>query len=294
MLDTFIDYLRYERGASERTVGEYENDLKAFESFFKSRDSELSWSTVDTDMVREWMVAMMDKGNKPSSVQRRLAALRSCYKFLLRRGYVQRDPAHNVTAPKCERVLPAFVREDEMNRLLDSPEMWEDSFEGRRDRLIVMMFYNTGFRLSELLGLNDTDVNLSAQVIKVTGKGNKQRMVPFGGELLHLINIYRDERSSLTGSEWDGAFFVSAKGQRLKNFQVRGMVKRQLALVTAQRKRSPHVLRHTFATTMLNHRADLESVKELLGHERLSTTEIYTHTTFEELKKAYSQAHPRA
>ncbi|MBR3513334.1 MAG: tyrosine-type recombinase/integrase, partial [Bacteroidaceae bacterium] len=271
MLDTFIDYLRYERGASERTVGEYENDLKAFESFFKSRDSELSWSTVDTDMVREWMVAMMDKGNKPSSVQRRLAALRSCYKFLLRRGYVQRDPAHNVTAPKRERVLPAFVREDEMNRLLDSPEMWEDSFEGRRDRLIVMMFYNTGFRLSELLGLNDTDVNLSAQVIKVTGKGNKQRMVPFGGELLHLINIYRDERSSLTGSEWDGAFFVSAKGQRLKNFQVRGMVKRQLALVTAQRKRSPHVLRHTFATTMLNHRADLESVKELLGHERLST-----------------------
>ena len=294
MLDTFIDYLRYERGASERTVGEYENDLKAFESFFKSRDSELSWSTVDTDMVREWMVAMMDKGNKPSSVQRRLAALRSCYKFLLRRGYVQRDPAHNVTAPKRERVLPAFVREDEMNRLLDSPEMWEDSFEGRRDRLIVMMFYNTGFRLSELLGLNDTDVNLSAQVIKVTGKGNKQRMVPFGGELLHLINIYRDERSSLTGSEWDGAFFVSAKGQRLKNFQVRGMVKRQLALVTAQRKRSPHVLRHTFATTMLNHRADLESVKELLGHERLSTTEIYTHVTFEELKKAYSQAHPRA
>lgn len=294
MLDTFIDYLRYERGASERTVGEYENDLKAFESFFKSRDSELSWSTVDTDMVREWMVAMMDKGNKPSSVQRRLAALRSCYKFLLRRGYVQRDPAHNVTAPKRERVLPAFVREDEMNRLLDSPEMWEDSFEGRRDRLIVMMFYNTGFRLSELLGLNDTDVNLSAQVIKVTGKGNKQRMVPFGSELLHLINIYRDERSSLTGSEWDGAFFVSAKGQRLKNFQVRGMVKRQLALVTAQRKRSPHVLRHTFATTMLNHRADLESVKELLGHERLSTTEIYTHTTFEELKKAYSQAHPRA
>lgn len=294
MLDTFIDYLRYERGASERTVGEYENDLKAFESFFKSRDSELSWSTVDTDVVREWMVAMMDKGNKPSSVQRRLAALRSCYKFLLRRGYVQRDPAHNVTAPKRERVLPAFVRDDEMNRLLDSPEMWEDSFEGRRDRLIVMMFYNTGFRLSELLGLNDTDVNLSAQVIKVTGKGNKQRMVPFGGELLHLINIYRDERSSLTGSQWDGAFFVSAKGQRLKNFQVRGMVKRQLALVTAQRKRSPHVLRHTFATTMLNHRADLESVKELLGHERLSTTEIYTHTTFEELKKAYSQAHPRA
>ena len=293
MLETFIDYLRYERGASERTVGEYENDLKAFESFFKSLDSELSWSTVDTDMVREWMVAMMDKGNKPSSVQRRLSALRSCYKFLLRRGYVQRDPAHSVTAPKRERVLPAFVREDDMNRLLDSPEMWDDSFEGRRDRLIVMMFYNTGFRLSELLGLNDTDVNLSAQVIKVTGKGNKQRMVPFGDELLHLINIYREERDGLTGNP-EGAFFVNAKGERLKNFQVRGMVKRQLALVTAQRKRSPHVLRHTFATTMLNHRADLESVKELLGHERLSTTEIYTHTTFEELKKAYSQAHPRA
>lgn len=293
-IETYIDYLRNERNASERTIGEYHDDLEAFESFFKSLDDGLSWESVDTDVAREWVVAMMDKGHKPSSVQRRLSALRSFYKFALRRGLVQHDPVHNLTAPKKERALPAFIREDEMDRLLDNPQMWADNFSGRRDHLIVTMFYDTGMRLSELIGLNEADVNTEALTIKVTGKGNKQRILPFGPELLHLINIYRDEkraREQLTDST---PFFVNEKGERLKRQQVQYMVKRQLGMVTSQRKRSPHVLRHTFATAMLNHQADLESVKELLGHERLSTTEIYTHTTFEELKKVYNKAHPRA
>ena len=294
LLETFIDYLRYEKAASERTVGEYQDDLKAFESFFKSLSDELSWETVDADVIREWMVAMMGRGNKPSSVQRRIAALRTFYKFLLRRGMVKRDPAHNLLAPKKERVLPAFVREDEMNRLLDTPDMWGDSFEERRDRLIVMMFYHTGIRLSELVGLSDADVNAEAQTIKVTGKGNKQRVVPFGAELLHLIYIYRSECEALFGSSGERPFFVDSRGCALKGDRIRAMVKRKLGLVTTQQKRSPHVLRHTFATSMLNHQAELESVKQLLGHERLSTTEIYTHTTFEELKSVYSKAHPRA
>ena len=293
-METFVDYLRYERGASERTVGEYQDDLEAFESFCKSLSDDLSWDTVDADVVREWVVSMMDRGNKPASVQRRLSALRSFYKFLLRRGFVQHDPAHSLVAPKKERALPAFVREDEMDRLLDTPQMWGDSFGERRDRLIVMMFYHTGIRLSELLGLDDADVNVEAQTVKVTGKGNKQRIVPFGTELLHLINIYKGERNALFGEDATTAFFVTDKGGRMNARQVRDMVKRKLALVTTQRKRSPHVLRHTFATSMLNHHAELESVRALLGHERLSTTEIYTHTTFEELKKVYSQAHPRA
>ena len=202
---------------------------------------------------------------------------------------------HNLTAPKSERPLPAFIREEEMDRLLDTDGMFADTFEGRRDKLIISMFYETGLRLSELVGLNLRDVNLAAQSVKVLGKGNKERIVPFGDGLLHLINIYIGERAGIRVQEADReALFVSAKGKRITGPSVRTMVKRQLGLVTEQRKRSPHVLRHTFATAMLNHEANLESVKELLGHEKLQTTEIYTHTTFEELKKVYSEAHPRA
>ena len=295
LLDAFLDYLRYERNVSDRTYSEYRDDLKAFESFFKELDGSLSWETVDTDVCREWMVVMMERGNKASSVQRRLSALRSCFRFLAHRGLVERDPVHNLTSPKKARVLPAFIREEDMDRLLDGEGMFGDTFEGRRDHLIIAMFYETGLRLSELVGLNVEDVSVYAMQLKVTGKGNKQRLVPFGSRLLHLINIYIGERSQLPLTEIDrGPFFVTPKGLRVKAPHVRMMVKAKLGLVTTQKKRSPHVLRHTFATTMLNHEANLESVKELLGHEKLSTTEIYTHTTFEELKKVYRDAHPRA
>lgn len=293
LIEAFIDYLRFERGLSERTIEEYQNDLEAFESFFKSLDGDLTWNSVDTDIVREWVVQMMERGNKASSVQRRMSALRSCYRFLLKRGKVTRDPVRSITSPKKERVLPAFIREEDMQRLLDSENTFADNFEGRRDRLIIELFYETGLRLSELIGLNVEDISLVAQTIRVTGKGNKQRLVPFGDRLLSLIKGYLDERATLPviGSV---AVFISAKGERLKGDKVRMMVKSKLGLVTTQKKRSPHVLRHTFATTMLNHDADLQTVKELLGHERLQTTEIYTHTTFEELKRVYENAHPRA
>lgn len=293
LIEAFIDYLRFERGLSERTIEEYQNDLEAFESFFKSLDGDLTWNSVDTDIVREWVVQMMERGNKASSVQRRMSALRSCYRFLLKRGKVTRDPVRSITSPKKERVLPAFIREEDMQRLLDSENTFADNFEGRRDRLIIELFYETGLRLSELIGLNVEDISLVAQTIRVTGKGNKQRLVPFGDRLLSLIKGYLDERAALPviGSV---AVFISAKGERLKGDKVRMMVKSKLGLVTTQKKRSPHVLRHTFATTMLNHNADLQTVKELLGHERLQTTEIYTHTTFEELKRVYENAHPRA
>lgn len=294
LLEAFLEYLRYERNASPRTIGEYRDDLMAFESFYKELDSELSWESIDTDIAREWVVAMMEKGNKASSVQRRLSALKSFYKFLLRRGYVECDPVHNITSPKKEHVLPVFIRENDMDRLLDNEGMFEDSFNGRRDKLIITMLYEAGLRLNELVGLNINDVNLEAQTLKVTGKGNKQRIIPFGTELLHLINIYKGERSLLPIQGNSEAFFVTGKGERVRDYNVRAMVKEKLGLVTDQRKRSPHVLRHTFATTMLNHHANLESVKELLGHERLQTTEIYTHATFEELKNVYMEAHPRA
>ena len=297
-IKVFVDYLRFERNLSERTIEAYQADLEAFEQFYKNLNSELSWKTVDSDIVRDWEVSMMDNGNSASSVNRRLSALRSFYRFLLRRKMVTVDPAHNLQGPKKEKSLPYYIRESEMNRLLDGEGYFSDDFEGQRDRMIMLMFYSTGIRLSELTGLDLSDVDLDQMQVKVTGKRNKQRIIPYGDEMGDAIRVYLDMRASFLtakGVKEERAFFVDTKnGKRIHPAKVQVLVKRYLSLVTTQRKRSPHVLRHSFATSMLNHHADLQSVKELLGHESLSTTEIYTHTSFEELKEMYKQAHPRA
>ena len=291
----FIDYLRFERNLSEKTVEAYQTDLKEFEQFYKNLDEELSWQTVDADVIRQWVVAMMDRGNSAGSVGRRLSALRSFYKFLLRRKMVDHDPAHGVVGPKKEKNLPSFLRESEMDRLLDG-DFFSDDFVGARDHLILLMFYSTGIRLSELTGLEMVNVDVDLQQLKVTGKRNKQRVIPFGSEMRLAIEDYVKRRMALGERlQVSSSFFVEEKsGLGMKPEKVRVIVRKYLSCVTTQKKRSPHVLRHTFATSMLNHNANLQSVKELLGHERLSTTEIYTHTTFEELKEMYNHAHPRA
>jgi integrase/recombinase XerC len=205
---------------------------------------------------------------------------------------VEANPMQRVVGPKKKKPLPSFVREEDMNRLLDEIP-FDGGFEGWRDRMILEMFYVTGMRLSELIGLDDVDVDVSARLIKVKGKRNKQRLIPFGDELMEdLLNYIkvRDE-ACLEGTE---AFFVRKNGRRMYPIQVYRLVRRNLSKVVTLKKKSPHVLRHTFATAMLNGNAELRAVKELLGHENLATTEIYTHTTFEELKKVYEQAHPRA
>lgn len=295
-IQSFVDYLRYERNLSERTIKGYSAGLEAFERFFKRLDAELCWDNLDEDVIRDWMMAMMEEGNRTGSICCRLSSVRAFYKFLLKRGAVDRNPAHLVVAPKREKNLPIFVREDQMDRLLDGNYFPED-FVGVRDRLILLAFYSTGMRLSELTGLALDDVDCKQSQVRVTGKRNKQRVIPFGTEMMSSILRYLAMRHAMLMekgivSNW---FFVSEKsGGRMPDSKVRQIVQAYLGQVTTLRKKSPHVLRHSFATSMLNHRADLQSVKELLGHERLSTTEIYTHTTFEELKDMYNQAHPRA
>ena len=293
LIEDFLKYLRLERNYSENTIVAYKTDLREFEGFFRSVEEGLDFTTVDADLVRSWVVNLMDEeGAKATSVNRKLSSLRSFYRFLLRKKVVKADPMLRVVGPKKSKPLPSFLRESEMNRLLDDFSFGE-GYEACRDRMILEMFYATGIRLSELIGLNDVDVDLSAKQIKVTGKRNKQRLVPFAEEMTVDLEEYIKVRNEALPQGAD-AFFVLTNGKRMYAKKVYEIVKRNLGKVATLKKRSPHVLRHTFATAMLNNQAELGAVKELLGHESLATTEIYTHTTFEELKKVYEQAHPRA
>lgn len=292
LTDSFLDYLRYERNYSEETITAYRNDICQFELFSKEEGEELALSDVSTDLVREWIVSLMEKGYTSTSINRKLSSLRSFYKFLLRKGEVDIDPLRKIIPPKNKKKLPSFLRENEMDKLLDETDFGE-GFKGCRDRVIISVFYATGMRLSELIGLDDEDVDFSVSLIKVTGKRNKQRLIPFGEELKNLMMEYRELRNKEVLMQ-SSAFFVRDTGERLSRIIVERLVKRHLSKVVTLKKRSPHVLRHTFATTMLNHDATLGAIKELLGHESLTTTEVYTHTTFEELKKVYNSAHPRA
>ena len=293
MIRQFLDYLRYERGYSALTVQSYGEDLKDFQSYVENLDSHLSLLSVDSDIIRDWMESMMDRGNTATSICRRLSAVRSFYRFALSRGLVEADPAHMVKGPKKGRPLPQFLREEEMGQLLDGEGMWGDGFKDVRARTILDVFYETGIRLSELTGLDDTAVDLAGRQLKVTGKRNKQRVVPFGPGLEQTLRHYIYVRDAAMARS-SAALFVTEKGVRLNPGQVRYEVKKHLSRVSTLKKRSPHVLRHTFATAMLNHGAGIESVRKLLGHRSVGTTEIYTHTTFEQLKRVYNKALDRA
>lgn len=291
-IDEFLTYIKCELNRSQKTVESYAEDLKNFEDYFKNLSDSLSWETVDSDVIRNWMESMMDKGNKATSVNRRLSALRTFYRYALTRHLVATDPAHHVRGPKKDKLLPQFLKEKEMNRLLDKTE-WGDDYNNVRARTIILTFYETGMRLSELLGLDDKSVNFINREIKVTGKGNKQRVIPFGDELSEALRNYMDLRDKSVDKK-STALFLTDLGGRMSREIVRVIVKEALSRVSSLKKKSPHVLRHTFATAMLNHDAGIESLKKLLGHAKLSTTEIYTHTTFEQLKRVYTEAHPRA
>lgn len=292
MIEKFLEYLKYERNRSELTMQSYGEDLRTFEKYFKSVDEQLDWTNVDTDVVRDWMETMMDSGNSAATVARRLSALRSFYKFAMAHKLADANPVYGVKSPKRKRRLPVFIKESEMDMLIDNVD-WDDSIKDVRMRTIIILFYSTGIRLSELTNLDDKDISFVNNEIKVTGKRDKQRIIPFGDELRNVLQYYIAKRDKLIVRQTD-ALIVTDKGVRMSADQVRYIVKKALSLVSTQKKRSPHVLRHTFATAMLNNEAGLLSIQKLLGHESVQTTEIYIHTTFEQLKRVYNQAHPRA
>ena len=291
-IDKFLDYLKCELNRSQRTVDNYRDDLEHFEKFARSLSDSFSWETVDADIVRDWMAQMIEDGNKAASVCRRLSALKMFYRYALRKGLVSSDPVHRIQGPKKEKVLPQFLKESELENLLDR-QQWDTDYLSVRARTIIILFYETGMRVSELVGLNDEDVSFVNREIKVTGKGNKQRIIPFGDELSNTLHEYMRLRDASLDKK-SSALVLSRKGERITTQNVRQIVKENLSRVSSLKKKSPHVLRHTFATAMLNHNAGIENLKKLLGHASLSTTEIYTHTTFEQLKRVYNEAHPRA
>lgn len=292
MIEEFLKYIKLERNFSELTEINYRQDLEYFEQFYKSKDEQLTWQTVDSDIVRDWVEEMMDSGKKATTVARRLSALKSFFRYAKMRGLVATNPAYRIQAPKRQKLLPAFVKEADMDRLIDD-DFWGEEYKCVRARTIIILLYSTGIRRAELVGLNDGDIDFVNRELKVTGKRNKQRLIPFGVELCETLKSYIAQRDRVGGRQTD-ALFVNKKGERISADEVKYIVKVQLSKISNQKKCSPHVLRHSFATAMLNNDADLQSIQKLLGHVSVQTTEIYAHTTFEQLKRVYNKAHPRA
>ncbi len=293
LIDSFLQYLRYEKGFSSHTVSSYSYDLSQYQDFVLREKSAFDPKETNAAQVRQWIIFLMENGYSPLSVNRKLSALKSFFRYLFRLKHIEIDPVKKVSGPKANKVLPSFVKERDMEMILDDSET-DLTFESVRDNTIIEFFYTTGIRCAELVGLKDNDVDLDAGLLKVTGKRNKQRLIPFSGRLKEAADIYLKARQEVDHEKQDSAFFVRRDGRCLTNSLVYRIVNARLSEIPGLSKKSPHVLRHTFATSMLNNGADLNAVKELLGHASLSSTEVYTHTTFEELKKVYHQAHPRA
>ena len=291
MVETFLKYLSFEKRYSKHTVDAYRKDLQQFSDFILADFEINNPKEVRHTHIRSWVVALMDSGLLSKSVNRKIATLKSFYKFLLARAYVELNPTTQIKPLKTDKDLPSFVKEEEIINLLDKIEFSSD-FVGRRDKLLLELLYSTGIRLAELQGLEETDVNFYEKTIRVLGKRNKERIIPIGNSLIQLIGDYRNlkSESGMTGTN----LLLTDSGDALYPMFIYRKVKKYLSAVTTLSKKSPHVMRHTFATHLLNKGADLNAVKDLLGHTSLAATQVYTHNSIEKLKAAFDQAHPKA
>jgi integrase/recombinase XerC len=291
--ESFLDYLRFEKRYSEHTILSYKTDLGQIEAFAGGEANGSGLTAADGKLIRSWVFHLMESGQSARTVNRKISTLKSFYKFLMREQLIKKNPMDKVMSPKLNKRLPSFVEEEKMDLLLDEYEFGED-FSGYRNRLIIELLYITGMRESELIHLEDRDMDLFEQNIRVTGKRNKQRIVPFDRAYLDVIRRYINLRDEAFPHREFSNLLLTDRGRPLYPKFVYKVVTSYLRLVTTMENRSPHVLRHTFATHMLNRGADLNAIKEILGHANLSATQVYTHNTFEKLVTIYKQAHPRA
>ena len=295
MISRFLEYLAVERHYSQRTIDAYRDDLRTFCAFLGWEPEDFDPSKVDETDVKLWVVELLEKEKKsPRSIRQYLSALHSFYKFMLRNGVVKRDITLKVIAPKVDKPLPVFFKENEMERAT-AYEAEADDFESIRDCLIIEMLYQTGARQAEMLGLTDSDVDTIQGQVRIFGKSKKERIVPIGESLVKQIKDYLEARQRLGSAS---TFFVRVKKngevEPLTKSTLYNIVRARMGEVSTLKKHSPHVLRHTFATTMLNHGADIRTIQALMGHASLAATQVYTHTTFEQVRQAYNKAHPRA
>lgn len=291
LFQKYIEYLQYQKRYSDHTLLSYQKDLSQFKDFIERTFPGIDFRKVTPSHVRKWMISLMDSGLKASTVNRKLSAVKSFYRFLQKEDPHLTNPARVITGPRGEKKLPEFLREKEINELLDRHDFGDD-FEGIRNRLIIELLYTTGMRRAELIGLNIGDIRSSESMLRVLGKRNKERLIPITPELVSTLQKYLEVRNKIFSDR--ERLLLTKSGHPLYPKLVYRVVHNYLGLVTTMKKKSPHILRHTFATHLLNRGADLNAIKEILGHANLSATQIYTHTSFETLKKVYIQAHPRA
>jgi len=292
MINEFLHYIQYEKNYSSHTVLSYHTDLKEFADYLQITPQDFHPEKVEPKHIQDWIVWLMNNKINPRSIARKISTLKSFWKFLLKHQYCTKNPTLKIILPKTNKSLPAFFKKSEMENALDDTFLTDD-FESVRNRLLLEVFYLTGIRLSELIGIRDIDADLVNGSLKVTGKRNKQRIIPLSADLCGNIERYIVLRNTETGSV-DGYLFVRKNGLKMYPQLVYNLVKNKMMQVSSQKKRSPHVLRHSFATGLLNEGADINAVKELLGHSSLAATQVYTHTSFEELNNIYKHAHPRA
>jgi len=294
LITAFLHFLQIEKRASEHTVVSYRNDLEQFWSYLQRAFPDLEWKEVDAVVIRTWIVTLMEEKITPRSINRKISALKSFYKYHIKMGVFETNPMLQVHAPKAGQRLPQFIEEPDMDRLF-SAGLFEDNFEGWRDRTVLELFYATGMRLSELRMLTFSDFDLFNNHVKVLGKRNKERIIPFGHTFQNILKKYFELYHENFGTPVQNNFvFVNVKGRLLAPKNIYTIVRKYLDMITTIEKRSPHIIRHTYATHLLNRGADLNTIKELLGHSSLAATQVYTHNSIEKLKTIYQQAHPRA
>ncbi|MEO5977186.1 MAG: tyrosine-type recombinase/integrase [Chryseolinea sp.] len=293
MTETFFKYLQFEKRLSKHTILSYKNDVNQFSIFLQMQYSVASPEEASYGMIRSWIISMVEEGLQPSSINRKIACLRSLYKFWVKGAVVDKNPMTKVTVLKSKRRLPSFVKISEINQLLDHSD-FRDGFDGVRDQLVLEMLYATGIRLNELINLTEKNVDINQCTIKVLGKRNKERVIPFSPNIVKKITAYRELRNREVKMKEHGLLFVTSHGDPCYPMLIYRSVNRHLKTATVAEKKSPHVLRHSYATHLLDRGAEINAVKDLLGHSSLAATQVYTHNTIDKLKKAFDLAHPKA
>lgn len=293
LLQPFFDYLKFEKRYSKHTLAAYETDLVSFFDFLIIQFGEMPVEQISHTFIRSWLASLKDEGLSAKSINRKISSLKSFFKYEVKIGVLKQTPMAKVTAPKIEKRLPQFVADGDMVKLFDGTE-FPDTWDGRTDRLLLQLFYQTGMRLSEAIGLKETSVNFANGTLKVLGKGNKERVIPVQLQLLKVLQDYLEKKQNEFTGGMAESLLVDKEGKPLQPRKVYTSVRRYLNGITTIEKRSPHILRHSFATHLMNNGADLNAVKELLGHSSLAATQVYTHNTIEKLKSVHKKAHPRA